>query len=103
MRRLVDKMSAPALARALGVSARQVRRWKAAGAIPEHYRDLLAIQAGELGAVAREFRGWRLQRGAIVAPNGETVKPSEILLIPIRLQQIADAARERARPRQLEL
>lgn len=92
------------LARALGISERTARRFKASGQMPFAYAVVWAVLAeGDLGAVDPAFKGWRIERGRIVAPEGYGFRPGELLAIPLRMQQIAHLEREAREPRQLLL
>lgn len=97
-------VSAEHLARGLGISVRQARRYKAAGHMPALYGIAWALAIdGDIGAVFPAWRGWRLRDGQLWAPEGYGFRPGEIAAIPLRAQQIAHLSRELQEPRQLAL
>jgi hypothetical protein len=96
--------SAAAVAAALGLPLRTVRRYKAAGTLPFPWAVVWAVKGlGDLGAVDPAFRGWIVRQGQIFAPEGYGFTPGELSAIPIRTQQLRALERERAEPRQLML
>lgn len=92
------------IARACGVSVRTARRWRAAGQMPAAYAlGLALVEDGDLGAVAPDWRGWRLIRGQLFSPDGWGFTPGEIQAAPLHVLLIGELRRQLARPQQFDL
>lgn len=78
------------LARLAGVTERSVRRWKAAGNVPEPYSTRVALLLEtDLGVLSPEWRGWSLRRGELVSPEGLRLLPREIRALPLQVTALA--------------
>jgi hypothetical protein len=80
------------------------RRWKRQRRVPRPWDVIIALRLScDLGALAADWRGWKLQGAELVSPDGVAVRVAQVLAIPILLQLVSALERERATPRQLEL
>ncbi len=83
------------LAEMTGRHPSTVRRWLRTQHFPSWLQRLERF-GSDLGEVAPPFRGWSLQRDAIVSPEGWRFTPAELRAVPFMHAQIAAyQARER--------
>lgn len=100
---LLHFFTADELAAVAGCSVRTIRRWRAAGTIPQHVaRAAGVLLAGWLGAIHPAWRGYRVLRsGELAAPGGVALKPGEIAAVPVLRQQVRALEAELAQARRL--
>jgi hypothetical protein len=80
-------ISAEEIATRCGVDLATARRWKrGATRIP---RTAVAVLLGDLGAIDPHFRGWKIEHGEIISPEGWRFGPGEVLSLPLLRQQLA--------------
>ena len=97
-------ISAELIARLIGCHIDTARRWKRLGKMPVAVGRYLAVRLdGELGFVDTAWRGFRLVRGELRTPEGDTIRPGDVRAIPYRRQQLAELQRLALDPRQWEL
>lgn len=72
-------------------SARTVRRWKRTGLMPRLAHFVLELLTyGNVGVINKAFDGWTLKRdGKLHSPTGWDFTPSELVAVPLRMQEIA--------------
>jgi len=86
------------LARLAGVTERSVRRWKVAGRVPEPYSTRVALLlTADLGALSQAWKGWSIQKGELLSPEGLRLLPQHLRALP--LQREALRAHRQARHR----
>lgn len=91
----------------LDISPRTLIRWENAGDAPEWALALLYQRAYGIPLKMTGWRGWRLLRGLLVSPEGETYTPGSIRAWFYERQELAALRRQFDRwcrpPVQLEL
>lgn len=75
------------IARICHVDLTTARRWKKGARCPP--KSALLLICGDLVALDREWRGWRVRAGKLISPEGWALTPGEVLAIQIMRQQIA--------------
>lgn len=92
------------IARVLGCHLDTARRYKRTGKMPRAIARFLAVRIdGELGFVDTAWRGFKLVRGELCTPEGDTIRPGDVRAIPIRRQQLDELQRLALNPKQWEL
>lgn len=89
---------------AAGIPERTARRWVAARRIPEPWRRWFAVALqGDLGTAWPDWRGWKMDAGALYSPEGWQFSRGELCALPFEYQRAAALADElrrvQARPR----
>lgn len=74
------------LAQLCGVSERTAQRWKDGTTCPPP--SALMILRGDLGCMAPEWAGWRVNGADLVSPDGWTVDRNAALAVPLLHAQI---------------
>jgi transcriptional regulator with XRE-family HTH domain len=98
---LLHGLTPAAIAELTHVSIYTARRWKRGARLPPTARALLElVRGGELGSLARPWRGFRVHGGELWTPHGFSVRPGEIASIPYRFAQIRALERELEEPAQ---
>lgn len=83
------------LAQRTFTSTRSAQRWRLTGRAPRVVVAFLRlVEEGPLGMIHAAWNGWRLHRGALISPEGIAFAPAELLALTLRLQQVAELARE---------
>jgi hypothetical protein len=92
------------IARACDVHPDTARRWKRTGNVPAAALRLIrALWEYDLGGVSGVWEGWRLVRGELVSPEGESFSPAAVRAGRYHRDFAQEAARRLAEPRQLLL
>jgi hypothetical protein len=75
------------IARICGVDLATARRWKRGATCPP--QSALMLLAGDLGVFDVRWRGWRIQRGFLVSPEGWSASTGDVLSIQLTQAQLA--------------
>jgi hypothetical protein len=75
------------IAERTGVDVSTARRWKS-GAVRVPKSAAMILEA-DLGCFAREWRGWCLNGGELVSPEGWRISLGQVLNVPLMRQQLA--------------
>lgn len=96
-------LSPAAIAAAAEISVQTATRWKRDG-IPARYRSLVALQLnGDLSVVHVAWAGWKLWRGLLWSPEGESFTAGEVRAIPYRSQLVSELQHKLREPHQYAL
>ncbi len=77
------------LARLADVTERSVRRWKVAGRVPEPYSTRVAsLLTADLGALSQAWKGWSIQQGELLSPEGLRLLPQHWRAMPLQLEAL---------------
>lgn len=72
------------------------RRWKRTGKCPRWLERLVRVcHRGELDDIHRAWRGWRLERGELISPEGWQFSPGAVRSIPLLQTQVKTYQLER--------
>lgn len=75
------------IARICGVDLATARRWKRGATCPP--KTALMLLAGDLGVFDVRWRGWRIQKGSLVSPEGWSASTGDVLSIQLTQAQLA--------------
>lgn len=62
-----------------------------------------AAALADLGTLDPAWRGWKLERGLLVSPDGWTFRPGDVSASALHAQELAALRAERRQPQQLLL
>lgn len=100
-RDLLHGLTPATIAELARVSVFTARRWQRGARLPPTARALLELAiAGELGGLARPWKGFRVHGDRLWTPHGFAVRPGEISALPYRFAQIRALERELEEPAQ---
>jgi hypothetical protein len=92
------------LAAAATVTLKTARRWKRQGRIPtRHHAALALLILRDLGALSKQWQGFRLLDDAILTPEGTRFSYGDVRAIPLQEQLIAELKKRLAEPQQWKL
>jgi hypothetical protein len=101
---LWGRISADGLAQLTGAHITTARRWKRLPILPIWLaRFVRVLVDGELAEIHRDWRGWRVVAGELIAPEGWTFTPGEIRALPFMRQQLAQYQALQRIPAQADL
>lgn len=87
----------------LPVSPATRRRWGRTHRVPRLASLTVRLLEGELGAIAPEWTGWRIQGAALVSPEGECWNPGRLQAWLLELQLLDCLKRRLLDPQQPRL
>jgi len=91
-----------AIAQAANVSTRTATRWKRHGVPACMQRVVLLGVHGDLAALHEDWAGWKLYRGVLWSPEGESFTPGHVRATRYQLALVRELRARMEQPAQLE-